>query len=355
MEVIIFLAGIALGAVLTFGIQKIINKNNANAYAEMYEKMQMQFENLSNRIFKETTQDFSSLTKERMTEILEPFKEKFEDLKKQSTYNNEQFVKLDLHIKDVLETGNKISSDTNTLASALRGDNMTQGRWGELILERVLECSGLRKNEEYFTQTSFGQKKPDATILLPENKAVFIDAKTTLASYDAYLNADDEDEKAACLDQFKTSVKAHISGLSKKEYWEIENFTSPEYVLMFIPIESCYSLLFSNDSELWDYAWKNKIMPVSPTTLLSALKIINNFNVVSRQNKNAQEIAALAGKMVDKFCDFVKDLNNVQKHLNSAMIKLTGRDNVCRQIERLQELGAKSTKEMPQIEECKVD
>lgn len=350
--VLIFLTGVLIGAMVTYFVQKIIKnkseKSHNDAYAEVYEKMQLQFENLSNKIFKETTQDFSNSSKERIAEILEPFKDKFDELKKQSTYNIEQGAKLDMHIKEVLEAGAKISNDTNTLAAALKGDNMKQGKWGELILEKVLELSGLRKGEEYETQTSFGSKKPDATIFLPEQKAVFIDAKTSLASYDLFLNAQTEEEAQFALKQFKESVKSHITGLSKREYFEIEDYISPEYVLMFIPIESCYSLLFADNGDLWELAWKNKIMPVSPSTLMAALKIINSFNMVNRQNKNAQEIAALSGKMIDKFAEMVKDLNNVQSNLSKVMTKLSGRDNLIRQCERLTDLGAKNAKQIPE-------
>ena len=258
---VIFSIGLALGAVCMFFVMKKRSEEKAasfeQAYKDIYEKMQLQFENLSNKIFKETTQDFSNTSKERIAEILEPFKEKFEELKKQSTYNIEQGAKLDMHIKEVIETGAKISNDTNTLASALKGDNMKQGRWGELILEKVLELSGLRKGEEYETQLGFGSKKPDATIFLPDNKAVFIDAKTSLASYDAYINAQNEEEAQYALKQFKDSVKMHIAGLSKREYFEIEDYASPEYVLMFIPVESCYAMLFADNGELWDLALKN--------------------------------------------------------------------------------------------------
>ncbi len=352
VSIIVFLAGLAIGSFITFFIQKKIQKKEAEsmtqAYSDIYEKMQLQFENLSNKIFKETTQDFSNMSKERMNEILAPFKEKFEELKKQSIFNIEQSAKLDMHIKEVIEAGNKISNDTNTLASALKGDNMKQGKWGELILEKVLELSGLRKGEEYLVQTGFNSKKPDATILLPENKAIFVDAKTSLASYDSYINAENEEEAQYALKQFKDSVKTHISGLSKREYFDIENFVSPEYVLMFIPIESCYSMLFADNGDLWELAWKNKIMPVSPSTLLAALKIINSFNMVNRQNKNAQEIAGLAGKMIDKLADMIKDLNGIQTNLSKAMTKLTGRDNIIRQCERLTELGAKNSKQIPE-------
>ena len=180
------------------------------------------------------------------------------------------------------------------------------------------------------------------------DKAIYIDAKTSLASYDAFLNAQNEEESTLALKQFKDSVKSHISGLSKREYFEIDEYASPEYVLMFIPVESCYTMLFADNGELWELAWKNKIMPVSPSTLLAALKIINSFNMVDRQNKNAQEIAGLAGKMIDKFSDMIKDLNAVQANLTKAMIKLEGKDNLVRHCERLTELGAKNTKQMPE-------
>lgn len=343
----IFSAGTIFGAAIVFLIQKFLLPKSNNT--DLYEKMQMQFENLSNKIFKETTKDFSIRTKEHVTEILEPFKEKFDELKKQSAANNEQFAKLDVHIKEVIETGAKISTDTNSLAAALKGDNRVQGRWGEIILERVLELSGLRKGEEYIVQTGFSTGRPDAAILLPDNKAVFIDAKTTLASYDAYLNATSEEEAKSSLEMFRNSVKTHITNLAGKEYFNATEFSSPEYVLMFIPVESCYILLFSQDSTLWEFAWKNRIMPVSPSTLLAALKIINNFNIVNRQNKNALEIATLAGKMLDKFAGLLNDLNSIQKSFSSAMVKLNGRDNILRQAERLQELGAKATKQMPEI------
>lgn len=348
MEILMFFAGLGVGFILTAIVYTIIQNKKNEAYQQVCEKMQLQFENLSNRIFKETTQDFSSLTKERLSEILEPFKEKFEDFNKQSALSNEQFVKLDLHIKDIIETGAKISSDTNTLSSALKGDNIKQGKWGELILERVLELSGLRKGEEYILQASFERKKPDAVILLPENRAIYIDAKTTLSSYEAYANAQSQEEASHYFNEFSASVKKHIAGLSGREYFEIEEYDSPEYVLMFIPIESCYSLLFSNGGELWELAWKNKIMPVSPSTLLAALKIISSFNVVNRQNKNAQEIARLSGRMIDKFVEVLNDVKCMRSSLDSIYKKLDGQGNLIRQAQKLEELGAKAAKQIPE-------
>ena len=347
MEILIFITGFAIGIIASFAIFKLNEKNNQKSNEAMYSQMQLVFENMANKIMKENTQDFSTMSKERMLELLDPFKEKIEDFKKKFEQNSEKFTTLDVHIKSVIETGNKINQDTNKLSEALKGDNMKQGKWGELILERVLELSGLKKGEEYLTQAGLGTQRPDATILLPDNKAIFVDAKTTLASYDAYLNSSSDEEKEHYLKQFKESVKAHITGLSRKEYFDTNDYYSPEYVLMFIPIESCYSMLFLDDAQLWEFAWKNKIMPVSPSTLLAALKIINSFHIVNRQNKNALEIAQVAGKMYDKFSDMVKDLNSAQKAMNQIYTKLCGRDNIIRQIEKLQDLGAKTSKQIP--------
>lgn len=351
MDIIFFVAGLLTGIILTFFIFKLNSKNTLKSQEDMYSQMQLVFENMANKIMKENTQDFSSMSKERMTELLDPFKEKIEEFKKKFEQNNEKFTTLDLHIKDVIETGNKITKDTGKLSQALKGDNMKQGKWGELILERVLELSGLKKDEEYMVQAGLGTQRPDATVLLPENKAIFVDAKTTLASYDAYINAQTDEEKDYYLKQFKESTKSHILNLAKKEYFDTTNYSSPEYVLMFIPVESCYSMLFLEDAQLWELAWKNKVMPTSPSTLLAALKIINSFHIVNRQNNNALEIAQLAGKMIDKFADMVKDVNSAQKALNQIFTKLNGRDNIVRQIERLQELGAKATKQIPTISE----
>ncbi len=351
MNIIIFIVGFIIGVATTFLIVKQTGKSQQTVQEEMFNQMQLVFENMANKIIKENTQDFSTMSKERMTELLDPFKEKIEEFKKKFEQNNEKFTTLDLHIKNVIETGNKITQDTTKLSHALKGDNMKQGKWGELILERVLELSGLKKGEEYVVQAGIGTQRPDATVLLPENKAIFIDAKTTLASYEAYINAQTDEEKEHYLKQFKDSTKTHIMNLSKKEYFETAEYNSPEYVLMFIPIESCYSMLFLEDSQLWELAWKNKVMPTSPSTLLAALKIINSFHIVTRQNNNALEIAQLAGKMYDKFADMIKDLNSAQKSMNQVFTKLVGRDNILRQIERLQELGAKTSKQIPTISE----
>ena len=355
--ILIFILGLIIGLVVgslcVFQVNKKVQSDaqvNIDATVEKVQKeMQLYFENIANKTLKENSQEFSNQNKEKLTELLVPFREqisKFEKRVEESIYKEaEQFSKLDTNIKNVLETGAKLSAQTLKLSTTLKGDNKTQGRWGELVLERILEVSGLRKDEEYFTQKSFDGQKPDVVVLLPENRCIFVDAKTSLSHYDDYINAIEETEKETQLKLFKDSIKTHITGLARKEYQEITEFSSPDYVLMFIPIEGCYNLLFSDDAQLWEFAWKNKIMPVCPSNLLATLKIINSFHTVSRQNKNAQEIATLAGKMISKFQDLCGDLQKLQTNFANALKKLDGRDNIIRNIERMEELGAKDVKQ----------
>ena len=233
----------------------------------------------------------------------------------------------------------------------MKSDNRTQGQWGEIVLEHVLEASGLRKDDEYFIQKADTvEGRPDAIVKLPENKCVMIDAKTSLASFSAYLQAESEEEKLQHLKEFKDSTKSHIAGLTKRDYKPSDESLSPEYILMFIPIESCYSLMFCDDNYLWELAWKNHIMPVSPSTLLASLKIINAFLVVNRQNENAQEISRLATKMLDKFSDMVKNIRQAREKIDTGLKQLDGRDSIIVNAEKMTELGAKINKPLPEPE-----
>ena len=252
-----------------------------------------------------------------------------------------------MNIKNFLETGNKISHDANSLASVMRSDNRKSGRWGEIVLERVLEASGLRKNEEYKIQEGTAEGRPDATVYLPENRCVYIDSKTSFAAWEGFVSAEDENEKQIHLKQFIDSTKAHITGLAKRDYSTEE--ASPDYVLMFIPIESCYSLIFCEDCALWDFAWKNKVMPVSPSTLLAALKIINSFHIVDRQNKNILEMARLCTSVHDKFAALLSELLKIRDNLNTSLKKLNGTGNIINQISKLEKLGCTYTKELPEV------
>lgn len=351
MDIIIFLVGFVLGGTVVFLIFNTISKNAKTSSQEMINQMQLQFENLTNKIFKESSEEFSSKNKEKLDEFFAKFKEKIEDFEKRTEFNlkteSEKLVQFDTNIKTFIEEGNKISHYTTSLVNVMKSDNRKQGSWGEIVLARVLEASGLREGEEYLIQKGTAEGRPDATILLPENRCVYIDAKTSLSSWEAYVNSETEEEKDDNLKAFIASTKSHITGLLTRDYTLAEG--SPDYVLMFIPIESCYSLLFCDDNKLWDIAWKNNVMPVSPSTLLAALKIINQFHTVSRQNKNALEISRLCSKMLDKFAEMLKDILGARKNIISALTKLHGHDSILRNIERLQELGATMDKTIPEL------
>ena len=235
------------------------------------------------------------------------------------------------------------------MVKVMKADNRTSGRWGEVVLARVLEASGLREgsDKEFELQPVLKGGRPDAIVYLPDARKVIIDAKTSIASWDNYLNAESEDERVNYLKEFKTSMKNHINGLASRDYIDENSFP---YIMMFIPIESCYSLVFCDDCELWKYAWDKKVMPVSPSTLLAALKIVNSFMEIDRQNKNAQEIVKVCTGMLDKFAALLADLKKIRDGLNSALVKLDGRGNMIGQIEKLETLGVKSSKEIQMLE-----
>ena len=360
MEILIFLGGFFIGALCVFIPFFIINKNNRRTASsqelileKMQEQMKLHFENTANRIFKETSGELSEHNKEKLEEFFKRFKEKLEDFEKRSEENfkteTENFTKFDLNIKNFLETGNKISQDANSLVNVMRADNRTSGRWGEIVLEKVLEASGLRKDEEYKIQMGTSEGRPDATVFLPEGRCIYIDSKTSIQAWDGFINADSEDEKQIHLRQFIDSTKAHITGLAKRDYSSEE--ASPDYVLMFIPIESCYSMMFCDDCALWNFAWKNKVMPVSPSTLLAALKIINYFHTVDKQNKNVLEMARLCTGIHDKFAALLTELLKIRDNLDTSLKKLNGTGNIINQITKLEKLGCTYQKELPELEE----
>lgn len=355
MDIVLFLAGFLTGAILVAVIFTMVNNKGKNSTDALMKQMELYFENTANKIFEESSAKFSNTNKEKLDDFFSKFKEKIEDFEKRTNdkfkNEDENFVKFDQNIRQFIEAGSKIAQDTSNLAQIMKSDNRTQGQWGEIVLERVLEASGLRKEEEYFIQKADTvEGRPDAIVKLPENKCVMIDAKTSLASFSAYLQAKSEEEKLQHLKEFKDSTKSHIAGLTKRDYKPSDESLSPEYILMFIPIESCYSLMFCDDNYLWDLAWKNHIMPVSPSTLLASLKIINAFLVVNRQNENAQEISRLATKMLDKFSDMVKNIRQAREKIDTGLKQLDGRDSIIVNAEKMTELGAKINKPLPESE-----
>lgn len=355
MDIILFLAGFLTGAILVAVIFTVVNSKGKNSTDALMKQMELYFENTANKIFEESSAKFSNTNKEKLDDFFSKFKEKIEDFEKRTNEKfkneDENFIKFDQNIRQFIEAGSKIAQDTSNLTQIMKSDNRTQGQWGEIVLEHVLEASGLRKDDEYFIQKADTvEGRPDAIVKLPENKCVMIDAKTSLASFSAYLQAESEEEKLQHLKEFKDSTKSHIAGLTKRDYKPSDESLSPEYILMFIPIESCYSLMFCDDNYLWELAWKNHIMPVSPSTLLASLKIINAFLVVNRQNENAQEISRLATKMLDKFSDMVKNIRQAREKIDTGLKQLDGRDSIIVNAEKMTELGAKINKPLPEPE-----
>lgn len=355
MDIILFLAGFLTGAILVAVIFTVVNSKGKNSTDALIKQMELYFENTANKIFEESSAKFSNTNKEKLDDFFSKFKEKIEDFEKRTNEKfkneDENFIKFDQNIRQFIEAGSKIAQNTSNLTQIMKSDNRTQGQWGEIVLEHVLEASGLRKDDEYFIQKADTvEGRPDAIVKLPENKCVMIDAKTSLASFSAYLQAESEEEKLQHLKEFKDSTKSHIAGLTKRDYKPSDESLSPEYILMFIPIESCYSLMFCDDNYLWDLAWKNHIMPVSPSTLLASLKIINAFLVVNRQNENAQEISRLATKMLDKFSDMVKNIRQAREKIDTGLKQLDGRDSIIVNAEKMTELGAKINKPLPEPE-----
>ncbi len=363
MNIVIFLIGFAAGAVLALILQMVVAKR-ANRVEEelqkreeeLYKRMQTEFENTTLKLLTSSSDTITSKNAESLDRILKQFKEKIEDFEKNHNENarleRDKLVAFDNNIQMFIKTGNQISQEAVKLASMMKSDNRASGKWGEIVLARVLEASGLREgdNKEYELQPVLKGGRPDAVVYLPDNKKVVIDAKTSIESWDKYLNAQLDYDRDEALKEFKLSMKNHINGLASRDYIDENSFP---YVMMFIPIESCYSLVFCDDCELWKYAWDRKVMPVSPSTLLASLKIVNSFMAIDRQNKNAQEIVKVCTTMLDKFAALLGDLKKTRDGLNAAITKLDGRGNMIGQIEKLEKLGVKSSKEiqMPGVEE----
>ena len=328
---------------------------------QVQDQFQMKFENLANKIF----DDKNKQSKTDLHEILNPLKQNLEGFK---THIAESFGKhaekqfeLRKEIESVIKVSSEMKFQTESLSKALKGDVKVQGNWGEIILERILEASGLRKGEDYITQgTGMGLKhpehgsvqKPDVIVKLPENKHAIIDAKVSLTAYERFCAATDEQEKAVQLSQFLLSVKTHAKGLEERRYPDTQGLDTPDFVMMFMPIEGAYSLAMQMDDTLHAYAWERKVIIVCPSTLFAMLKIVASMWSLDRQNKNAEKIAERGGLLYDKIAGFVEDLTSVgekidaaQKSYGKAVEKLsTGRGNIIRQAEQLRELGVKNSK-----------
>ena len=330
----------------------------------LQQRFTKEFENLANKILDEKSQKFTEQNKTQLDIILNPLKDKIKDFEQKvdNAYKAESAERNSLkgEIKSLVELNKQISEEANNLVKALKGDTKKQGNWGELILEKILERSGLIKDEEYkmqvSTQNEIGNRiQPDAVIYLPDSKHIIVDSKVSLVAYEAMVNAPDDETREQALREHVISVRSHIKGLSEKSYQSSADFTSPDFVLLFMPIESSFGMAVQADNELFNFAWDRKIVIVSPSTLLATLRTISSIWKQERQTRNAMEIARQGGALYDKFKNFVDDLIEVGKKMDGAktsyseaMNKLsTGNGNIVKRIEELRKLGAKATKELP--------
>ena len=327
----------------------------------LHEKFKIEFKNLANEILEDKSRRFTDTNKELVQSILSPlsdkiieFRKRVDEIHEADTRSNSQLI---THLNNLKELNLRMSEDAENLTKALKGDVKTMGSWGELMLEKILERSGLIKDEHYTLQESFSDEsgrrlRPDAIIKLPDKRSIIIDSKVSLVAYDKFVNAVSDIEKESGIKEHIMSIRAHIKGLNSKEYQNIEDLHAPDFVLMFIPIESAFGLAMQKDQTIFNDAFDNNIVIVSPSTLLATLRTIENIWRRENQNKNALEIARQSGALYDKFVGFVNDLEEIGKRLDqtrdsysNAKKKLfDGQGNIIRRIESIKELGAKASK-----------
>jgi DNA recombination protein RmuC len=331
---------------------------------ELQQKFTKEFENLANRIFKEKADEFSKQSRTNLQEILNPLKERFTEFQSKVEETNKESIRGHASLREQLqmlkEMNQQITQEAKNLTEALKGQSKTQGNWGEFILENILEKSGLVKGREYVVQESITSEsgrrfQPDVIIKLPENKSIVIDSKVSLVAYEKFVSSDDEHQKQLALREHINSIRSHTKNLSSKNYQNLYRLESLDFVLMFMPIEPAFALAVQNDPSIFNDAFEQNIVIVSPSTLLATLRTISSIWRQEKQNRNALEIAKQSGDMLDKFTSFVEDLISVGKSLVStkdnydkAMNKLTeGRGNLISRSEKIKQLGAKASKSLP--------
>jgi len=323
---------------------------------KLQEKFTTEFENIANKILETKTAKFTEQNKTNLDTLLKPLNEKIKDFSDriERTYNEEtkERVSLKTEIKNLMSLNQQLSSDANNLATALKGESKTQGDWGELQLEMLLENAGLEKGRHYTTQGSFRDendqlKRPDIIINLPENKHLIIDSKVSLLAYSNYYNAESEEARALALKEHILSIRSHISNLNKKQYQKLYDINTPDYVLLFVPLESAFSLAFRANDTLFDEAIKKDIVIVTSSTLLATLRTVSYIWKQEDQKANIQEIIRQSEGLYNKFVNYVKDMQGIgnrlrqaQGHYDDAMNKLSdGNGNLIRRVDKLRQLG----------------
>lgn len=341
------------------------NREQKQEVEQLQEKFTKEFENLANKILEEKTTKFTEQNKENLKTILSPlqdkiqlFEKKVEDTHKESI---DYHAALRQQIVGLKEMNAQMSKETLNLTKALKGDSKMQGNWGELVLERVLEKSGLEKGREYEVQQSFvteegNRVQPDVVINLPDGKKMIVDSKVTLTAYERYVNEEDDSLKEQYLKEHVISLKRHVEQLGEKNYQDLYKIESPDFVLLFVPIEPAFALALNEDATLYNKAFEKNIVIVTPSTLLATLRTIDSMWTNQKQQENAYEIARQAGALYDKFEGFVSDLIKIGKRMDeakseygNAMNKLVeGKGNLITSVEKLKKMGAKAKKSLPE-------
>ncbi|WP_298647363.1 DNA recombination protein RmuC [uncultured Proteiniphilum sp.] len=346
-------------------------ENQKTEIGELRKQFNLEFEHIASRILEEKSEKFTHLNKNNLDAILKPFGENIESFRKKVeevyiTESKERFS-LGQEVKNLRELNDRLSTEANNLTKALKGSSKTQGDWGEMILENILERSGLAKGREYFVQESLkdtdgnvftgeggSRMRPDVIIAYPDNRKVIIDSKVSLTAYANYVGADDPGEQRRYIDEHLRSIRKHIDELSRKSYQDYAD--TLDFVMLFIPNEPAYSLALQYDENLWQYAYEKKILFISPTNLITALKLIVDLWKREYQNRNAMDIAERGAALYDKLVNFVDSLTDIETHLNRAKRSYenaysqlkSGRGNLIGQAEKLRELGVKVKKPLPQ-------
>lgn len=332
---------------------------------QVQEQLRLEFTNTANSLLEEKSQKFTSQNQENLDHILKPLQEKLKNFeqKVEHYYNDENKERATLkeQIRQLTTLNQQMNEETRNLTNALKGEAKMQGNWGELILEQILEKSGLRKDAEYFTQSFFvneeGKRQfPDLILNLPNKKHLIIDSKMSLTAYERFSSSEDDDTAQQAIKDHLLSIKKHVKELSVKKYQHINELNSLDFVLMFVPLEAAFALAMQNDHNLYYQAFQQNVIIVSPMTLLATARTISNVWQQENQSRHAQEIAQQAGRMYDKFVNFIHDLEQVgtkvkqvEQTYNEAMKKLQfGKGNLISRATKLKELGAKTSKKLPE-------
>lgn len=341
------------------------NKEQKQELTELQEKFTKEFEVLANKILEEKTSKFTEQNKENIKNILNPLQEKIQLFEKKVEDSQKEthgyHAALKEQLQNLKDQNLKITKEAENLTKALKGDSKMQGNWGELVLERVLEKSGLEKGREYEVQQSFtnaegNRIQPDVIINLPDGKKMVVDSKVSLTAYERFINEDDDTLKANFLKEHVNSIKRHVEQLGDKNYQDIYQMESPDFVLLFIPIETAFALALNEDNTLYNRAFEKNIVIVTPSTLLATLRTIDSMWTNQKQQENAIEIARQAGALYDKFEGFVQDLIKIGKKMDDAKVEygnamnklVDGRGNIVVSIEKLKKMGAKAKKALPE-------